>query len=57
MLELFLAPLFEMTLVFQQCNRVGDSGAFGLSKGLEVNSSLQKLYLVSALISMLLHVS
>ncbi len=33
----------------QQCNQVGDAGAFGLGEGLKVNSSLQKLYLVSSI--------
>ena len=33
----------------QQYNQVGDAGAFGLGEGLKVNSSLQKLYLVSSI--------
>lgn len=39
-----------MTRVLQQRNQVGGLGAFGLGEGLKVNSSLQKLYLVSTFI-------
>ena len=42
----FVAGVFRMTLVSQQCNKVSDTGAYGLCEGLKVNRSLQKLYLV-----------